>query len=484
MNPAPPKLSRREREVASLVAEGLTSREIGKKLFISERTAEGHIEQIRSKLGFHSRAEIAAWVVRSESIAVPQPTAPLAPALKPTRPSSLSYKTLLAAGSAFATLAALILVLETILPKLGVTVIVQPIRTFAGTGNAFIFDDGKVPTETDLIGPSGVAVSRSGDIYFTDGGRIRKVGPSTFGLVVTIAGNGGSHSWRDSNSALTAELGLPRNGGDDFYSTAEFVGIAVGRDGSLIFPGQDRVREVTPDGRLITIAGDGAPPFHVFTSGLPLSIGDNGPASASVLTFPRGCAFDDQGNLYIADTIDNRVRRVDHATGLITTVAGTGRPGWSGDDGPAAKAELSGPQAVALSRDGALYIADTGNQRIRRVKDGVITTVAGSGLEGYAGDGGLATAAELDVPLGLALDSRGNVYIADSGNDRVRKLDVGGHITSVAGNGTRGYSGDGGPAAAAELAQPVAVSVDSSNNLYIVDSLNNRIRAVALLQGV
>jgi sugar lactone lactonase YvrE len=214
-------------------------------------------------------------------------------------------------------------------------------------------------------------------------------------------------------------------------------------------------------------------------------LGDNGPARASVLTFPRGCVFDRQGNLYIADTIDNRIRKVDHASGVITTVVGTGSAGWSGDGGRAEQAELNAPEAVAFDdRDGTLYIADTGNQRIRRVRDGVITTVAGTGVEGYGGDGGPATSAELDVPLGLALDSRENLYIADSGNDRVRKLDLGGHITTVAGTGTRGYGGDGGSAAAAELAQPVAVAVDASGNLYIVDSLNNRLRTVGLLQGL
>jgi sugar lactone lactonase YvrE len=237
---------------------------------------------------------------------------------------------------------------------------------------------------------------------------------------------------------------------------------------------------VTPAGKLVTIAGGGAPPGHVFISGVSFSVGDDGPAWLSTLTAPRGCAFDDQGNLYVADTIDNRVRKVDHSTGFITTVAGTGRPGWSGDNGPADEAQLDAPQAVAVGHDGTIYIADTGNQRIRRIRDGVITTVAGTGLEGYAGDGGLAVRAELDVPLGLALDLRDNLYIADSGNDRVRKMDARGRITTVAGNGTRGYGGDGGSAAGAELAQPVAVAVDASNNLYIVDSLNNRIRVVAL----
>lgn len=483
MTTGPPKLSRREREVASLVAEGLTSREIGKRLFISERTAEGHIEQIRAKLGFHSRAEIAAWFVRSGSATVDQPTPKVAPATALNRPNWLSARTFLTAGAALALLAALILVVDTIVPRLGASPIVQPIRTFAGTGNAFVSDDGKASSETDLDGPSGVAVSHDGDVYFAEGGRIRRVGPSSSGLVVTIAGNGpGTDSWQDTDSALTADLGLLSNGWNDIYRTAQFEGFAVAPDGSLAFAdtGNDRVRLVTTAGKLVSVAGGGSPPGHIFISGINFSVGDHGLASLSTLTSPRGCAFDDQGNLYIADTIDNRIRKVDHSSGVITTVAGTGSAGWSGDNMPADQAQLNAPQAVAVDRDGTIYISDTGNQRIRRVKDGVISTVAGTGLEGYAGDGGRATQAKLDVPLGLALDSRGNLYFADSGNDRVREVDAAGHITTVAGNGTSGYSGDGGSAAGAELAQPVAVAVDTSNNLYIVDSLNNRIRVVAL----
>jgi hypothetical protein len=463
-----------------LVAEGLTSREIGKKLFISERTAEGHVEQIRSKLGFHSRAEIAAWVVRSESAVA---TSAVAPATQATaRPSR---RALVAAGSALALLAALILVVYTIAPRLGAAQVVQPIRTFGGTGNSLLSDDGKSSSATDLIGPAGVVVDHEGTVFFTDGNRIRKVGPSTLGLVVTIAGNGGD-GWQDSSSALTADLGLGRNGGHGFYNSAEYEGLAVDGSGGLIFADtfNDRVRMVTTDGRLVTAAGNGAAPGHGLISGIGSNVGDDGPAAASILTFPRGCAVDEQGNLYIADTIDNRVRRVDHSTGVITTVAGTGQPGWSGDNGPAARAELNAPQAVAVARDGSLYIADTGNQRIRRVKDDLITTVAGNGSEGFGGEGGLGTAAELDVPLGLAVDSRGNLYVADSGNNRVRRLDAGGRITTVAGDGVRGFGGDGGSAAGAELSAPVAVAVDDSNHLYIVDSSNNRIRIVDLLQGV
>lgn len=478
-------LSRREREVAALVAQGLTSREIGQKLFISERTAEGHVQQIREKLGFRSRSEIAAWVARAESMIAPdlERLPGHAPTARP-RPARLNNRSLLVVGSALAVLAVLILVVDTVVPRLGSSPIVQPIRTFAGTGNVFISDDGKIPSETDLVGPSGVAIGPDGGIYFSEGNRIRKVGPSTAGLVVTVAGTGVVGSWLDGDGALTANLGMVYSvvGVGDIYDTAEFEGLAVDAGGSLIFPdtSNDRVGRVTSDGKVETVAGGGAPSGHIFITGAKFSVGDNGKASDSVLTFPRACAVDQQGNLYIADTIDNRVRKVDHATGLITTIAGTGTPGFSGDGGPAERAELNAPQGLAVARDGTVYIADTGNERIRRIQDGVISTVAGTGSEGYGGDGTAGTKAQFDVPLGLALDSHDNLYIADSGNDRVRKLDVGGRITTVVGNGTRGFAGDGGSAALAELAAPVALAIDASNNLYVADSLNNRIRVVSL----
>jgi DNA-binding CsgD family transcriptional regulator/DNA-binding beta-propeller fold protein YncE len=489
----PPNLSRREHEVARLVAEGLTSREIGQKLFISERTAEGHIDKIRSKLGVRSRAEIAGWVARGESI---NPTT--APTLAPVPPAtarrrtniyrpSPGAKTIFAAGGALASVAIVIVLLATVVfPRVTVAPVVQPIRTFAGTGDAFFSSDGKTPLTTELIRPSGVVVDgKNSFIYFVDGNRIRRVGLS--GLIETIAGNGNAGASPDGIAANEAKLQLGFIfANNPLYDTAETEGLAISGDGNLFFPDtfNDRVREVAA-GKLVAVAGGGAPPGHIFISGIGFSVGDGGLAAASILTSPRACAFDPEGNLYIADTIDNRIRRVDHVSGIITTVAGIGTPGFSGDGQPAVKAELNGPEGVIVGLDGkTLYIADTGNQRIRRVDaDGVITTDAGTGEEGYGGDGGDGRRALFDVPLGLALDSGGNLYIADSGNNRVRKLDLARVITTVAGTGSRGFAGDGGAAAQAELAAPVALAVDAADNLFIADFLNNRIRVVALRQG-
>ncbi len=162
----------------------------------------------------------------------------------------------------------------------------------------------------------------------------------------------------------------------------------------------------------------------------------------------------------------------------ITTIAGTGTPGFTGDGGQATSAQLNAVWGVAVDAQGAVYLADNNNNRIRKVSGGLITTIAGNGTQGYSGDGGQATSAELYYPEGIAVDAPGNVYFADWGNDLIRKVSTDGIITTVAGNGTAGYSGDGGQATSAELNSPKGVAVDSQGNLYIPDRLNYRVRKV------
>jgi sugar lactone lactonase YvrE len=238
--------------------------------------------------------------------------------------------------------------------------------------------------------------------------------------------------------------------------------------------------------------------FEVDASGTPTRIagtqrewrysGDGGPAIGARLN-PHGVALDAAGNLYLADSGNNRIRKVAAATGVITTVAGNGLKGFSGDGGPAVGAELDGPTGVALDAAGNLYVADgiaDGNMRIRRVAaaTGVITTVAGNGSQGYSGDGVLATSAQLSTLGGLATDASGNLYIADNFNHRIRKVSAAtGIITTVAGSGVAGHSGDGGLATSAELNNPLAMAADASGNLYIADSANFRIRKVTASTG-
>jgi len=284
------------------------------------------------------------------------------------------------------------------------------------------------------------------------------------GIITTIAGTGEEGYSGDGGPATEASLALP-------------MGVAVGPDGSLYIPDMDqrRIRKVC-DGIITTVAGNGETGYS----------GDGGPATEASLDQPRSVAVGADGSLYIADSRNNRIRKVDPA-GTITTVAGSGPRGWgkggySGDGGPATEARLNNPFGVAVGIDGSLYIADTKNNRIRRVDpDGTITTVAGSGPPGwgqgrYSGDGGPATEATLNDPYALVVAPDGSLYIADTYNNRLRKIDTDGIITTVAGDGVRRYRGDGGPAIAASLAAPTGVAVGADRSLYITVGHSHRVR--------
>ena len=403
-------LTRREREVAELVAQGLTNREIAEKLFISERTAEGHVEQIRNKMDFRSRTQIATWVVEQNSgISSASVEAQPAVAQPPGRTSAYPppRRWMMSAVPVLLVLAAAV-ALAGMRLYLGTAVTTIRIETAAGTGRRAFSGDGAAAS-TDLTRPVALVAAQDGTLFFIDGNRVRKL---------------------------------------------------------------------TREGEAETVAGTGEAGYA----------GDNGPARAAVLNAPQGLAVDGQGELLIADTLNSRVRKVDRA-GVITTVAGIGLPGFSGDGGPATEARLSSPGGVALGFGDTFYVSDSGNNRVREVlPDGTISTVAGTGAAGYAGDGGLATGAILDAPAGIAVDSEANLYIADSLNDRIRRVDVAGFITTVAGTGTQGFSGDGGKASFAQIylaTGPLTgagqgLAVDSEGNLYLADALNNRVREVLL----
>ncbi len=246
---------------------------------------------------------------------------------------------------------------------------------------------------------------------------------------------------------------------------AQPSGLAVDTAGNVYvsLAQKHQIWKITGSGSVSVFAGNGSYPYD----------GDGVQATTVTLNQPAGLAFDTSGNLYVADSGHNSIRRIS-TSGIITTVAGNGTPGFSGDGGAATSAQLDSPSAVAVDAAGNLYIADVTNQRIRMVTaGGTITTIAGTGTVGFSGDNGPATAANLNQPSGVAVDSNGVVYIADQANFRVRKV-VAGTITTAAGNGTFGLSGDGGPATAAQLNSVTAVIVDVANNLYIVESYDVR----------
>ena len=246
-------------------------------------------------------------------------------------------------------------------------------------------------------------------------------------------------------------------------------GIATDPHGNIYIShrSQNRIRKLSPNGTITTIAGNGIAGFS----------GDGGPALESSLNFPAGLVFDKE-NLYVADRNNHRIRKID-SKGIISTVAGTGIPECCNDNGLAVEAHLYFPSDIDVDTEGNLYISDRSNNRIRKVNsDGIITTMAGLGKPGYGGDFGPADKALLKYPFGISLDNKGNFYIADRGNNRVRKIDQRGIITTIAGDGTHSFGGDYGPANQSSLAFPTDVTVDSLGTVYIADRNNNRVRKI------
>ena len=359
--------------------------------------------------------------------------------------------------------------------------------------------------------PLSVAVDAAGNVYLSSLNCVFRIDPK--GVLTRVAGNSRAGFSGDGGPARNAQLNNP-------------LGIAVDSAGNVFIADStnNRIRKVSSDGIITTVAGDGTPG----------SSGDGGPAITAQLLVPGGVAVDGAGNLFfaqggrsmtetggirkvspdgiittvavtssqavfysrslaadkagnlfIADAVNGRVRKLS-SDGMITVVAGNGSQGYSGDGGPAINAQLFNPNAVALDSLGNLFIADYANQRIRKVDSGgTITTVAGTGQGlfegpgGYSGDGGPAIAAQLNGPSGVAADGAGNLFIADTFNSRIRKISSSGTISTVAGNGFYSYSGDGGPATGAQLYNPTGVAVDRSGNVFIADALNNRVRKLS-----
>ena len=331
------------------------------------------------------------------------------------------------------------------------------ITTVAGTNGVGYSGDGVAAGNATLGYPAGVAFDAAGNMYIADNGnsRIRKV--DTNGIITTIAGTNSSGYSGDGGAAIKASLNSPN-------------AVALDANGNVYIAdaSNGRIRKVATNGIITTFAGTNSTGYS----------GDGGAAINASLNAPEDVAVDSLGNLYIADHFNVRIRKVD-TNGIITTFAGTNSAGYSGDGGAAVSAKLSQPSGVALDASGDLYIADTGNSRIRKVgTNGIITTVAGTNISGYAGDGGAAVNAELAAPVRVVMDASGDLYIADKGTNRIRKVDTNGIITTVAGTNSAGYSGDGGAALNAKLNGPWGMAFDAMGNLYIADNINSRIRKV------
>jgi sugar lactone lactonase YvrE len=340
------------------------------------------------------------------------------------------------------------------------------ISTIAGNGSFAYAGDGGAATAASFH-PWCVTLDPAGNLYISDwlNNVVRKV--TVNGTISTVAGNGTLGYSGDGGAATSAQLAYP-------------CGLAFDTSGDIFIAdsANNVVREVTAAGVISTIAGDNILGYE----------GDGALATAAELYEPTGLAMDSSGNLYVSDS-GNNVIRIINTSGYITTYAGVHEAGYLGDGGPPLAARFYYPKGLAIDSAGDLFIADLGNSVIRKVSaSGTVSTVAGNGIAGFSGDGGSALNAQLSFPESIAVDDSGNLYIADIGNQRVREVLVGGKIETIAGNGTRGYSGDGGPATAAQLYDPNSVAVVScskaacngvtNGTIYVADEDNNVIRAL------
>jgi uncharacterized protein (TIGR03437 family) len=332
------------------------------------------------------------------------------------------------------------------------------ITTVAGNGRYDFTGDGGPATAAAMRFPTGLAVDGQGNLFISDqyNHRIRRVDGVT-GIITTIAGDGQERFFGDNGPAANSSVFYPR-------------GLAFDSQRNLYISDQynHRIRRIDREGRITTYAGDGNPRFA----------GDGGPAVRASIAYPGEIAFDAADNLFIADKENNVVRRVTRA-GVMSTVAGINRRGFDGDGGPATRAALTRPQGVAVDSQGNLFITDSDNNRLRRVaRDGAITTLAGSGANRYSGDGRLGTSAVLNQPWDVLFDGDGGLIFSDREARVIRRIARDGTITTVAGTGDVGTSGDNGPAARARFIYPMGLALDPQGNLYIADGLGQTIRRV------
>ena len=344
------------------------------------------------------------------------------------------------------------------------------ITTIAGNDSAGYSGDGALAINAKLNGPSGIALDSIGNLYIADqlNNCIRFVSASS-GIIYTIAGNGNPGSGGDGGPAVNGLLNNPTS-------------IAINKVGNLFISDtyNNTIRKIDLHTNIIyTVAGsDSLQGFY----------GDGGLADTAQFSNPTGLTFDQSGNLYVADTYNYRIRKINVTNGVISTVAGNGSTdGYSGDGHPADSASLNLPQGLAVDFAGNTYIADTYNNRIRKIaaSTNIISTIAGNGTTGFIGDSIAATFAALNFPTSVYLDTSNNLYIADTYNQRIRVINQQtNYITTLAGNGSISYSGDGAMATFSNLWGPQGIASDTAGNLYISDTQNNRIRKINATSGI
>lgn len=336
----------------------------------------------------------------------------------------------------------------------------QNISTIVGTGAATFTGDGGPALSASINVAWGVAVDTAGNVYIGDGSnnRIRKI--NTAGVITTIGGTGPATYGGDGGLATAAQLNFPS-------------GVDVDTFGNIYISDANnhRVRKITATGIISTIAGTGIAGFS----------GDGGLATAARIVFSDGICVDDAGNVFIPDPSNHRIRKV-NTSGIITTYAGTGVGGYTGDGGLAVSANIDYPSDIDADASGNIYFTDFQRHVVRKITPaGIITTVAGNSIPGFSGDGGAATLAKLYYPTGIDVDACGNIYISDRTNNRIRVVNSDGTIATVAGNGIAGFSGDGGPATTAKISNPHGLCHDAKGNIYILDRDNYRVRKVKLI---
>ena len=450
------QLSRREREVAELVAAGHTNREIAGKLFISERTVEGHVQQINNKLGFTARTQLAAWVVEQRQVAgvaqIRPPPSDQMPGRTQGYPSVLAAPMPTAAERGWRsrrTYLAIAVIIGLILASATFLFVTR-------TPSANPFASVSVVVEGAAEGETrAIVIDHSGNLFFPLRSQNRVAMKAAGGSVEIYAGTGERTFGGDGGPASLAKLDAPN-------------AVALDSQGRLYVAdsGNKRIRRIALDRTITTVAGDPAG-----------EVGDNIPAFRAFIR-PESLAVSTAGDIYFGDGRPGlRVMFINASTGMLKIFAGTGGSGYSGDAGPAVHAQFGIIASIALGPWGELYVADARYNVVRVVgpdPDHTVSTLAGTGGPGYSGDGGPANKAQLNSPAGLAVDKEGNVFIADTENHVIRQVSRAGIISTIA--GTRSADGviDGSPFGSS-MGNPQAMTFDRRGGLYVVDWLHQRI---------